>query len=95
MAKARVFPLKENLRELLIYSKILQFCADIFAVFGLFLFAYIYFTQWHDNPLAAVRDPYFVVTMLVPFIPAAMLAYLASKKRRKIRTLLEESEKKS
>lgn len=87
--------MKENLRELLINAKILQFCADVFAVFGLFLFAYIYFTQWHDNPLAAVRDPYFVVTMLVPFIPAALLALLASKKRKKIRALLEESAKKS
>ena len=46
--------MKAKLRELLIFAKIMQFCADIFAVFGLFLFAYIYFVHWQQNPLAAL-----------------------------------------
>lgn len=86
--------MKEQLRVLLITSKVLQFCADIFAVFGIFLFAYIYFFHWKDNPFAALRDPFFIVTILVPFIPAAVLAYLAARKRSQIRALLEEMQKK-
>ena len=85
--------MKEQIRVLLITSKVLQMCADIFAVMGIFLFAYIYFTHFRDNPLMAIRDPYFVVTILIPFIPAAFMAWLASRKRKKIRQLLEQSQK--
>lgn len=84
---------KENLRTLLISAKVLQFFADVFAVFGVFMFAYIYFHTWQDNPLAAMHDPFFIVTILIPFIPAALMAFLASGKRRKIRALLEQKEK--
>lgn len=87
--------MKEKLRELLIASKVLQFCADIFAVFGIILFAYIYFTHFASNPMMAIRDPFFVVTVLFPFIPAAVLALMASRKRKQIRTLIEENEKSS
>lgn len=87
--------MKEKARELLIAAKIFQFCADIFAVFGIFLFAYIYFTNFRDNPFAALQSPYFVVTVLMPFIPAAAMAYIASKKRSKLRALLEENDKSS
>ena len=85
--------MKEQLRLMLISAKVLQFCADIFAVFGICLFAYIYFNHWQNNPMAAFRDPMFVVTVLFPFIPAAVLAFLASRKRRKIRALLEQNPK--
>lgn len=80
---------------MLISAKVLQFCADIFAVFGIFLFAYIYFAHWKDNPFAALRDPMFIVTILFPFIPAAVLAYLAARKKSKVRAALEEREKSS
>jgi len=85
--------MKEKLREMLISAKVFQFFADILAVFGVFLFAYIYFTQYHDNPWAALSDPFFIVTILIPFVPAAVMAFLASRKRRQIRALLEENQK--
>jgi len=85
--------MRDQIRTLLIKAKVFQFCADIFAVFGIFLFAFIYFNHFQDNPMAAIRDPFFVVTILIPFIPAAVLAFLASGKRRKIRMLLEQSQK--
>ncbi len=85
--------MREQVRGLLIKAKVLQFCADIFAVFGIFLFAFIYFNHFKDNPIMALRDPFFVVTILIPFIPAAVLAFLASSKRRQIRALLEQSQK--
>lgn len=86
---------KQKVRELLISAKVLQFCADIFAVFGIILFIYIYLTHWQNNPMAALRDPFFVVTMFLPFIPGAFMAFLASRKRKQIRTLLDENEKTS
>ncbi len=77
---------------MLITAKVLQFCADIFAVFGIFLFAFIYFNQYQSNPTAAMHDPTFIVTILIPFIPAAALAWAASRKRRQIRAMIEQNE---
>ena len=85
--------LRQEVRKLLIAAKVFQIFADILAVFGIFLFAYIYFNHFKDNPFAALRDPFFVVTILIPFIPAAVMAFLASNKRRKIRALLEQNAK--
>jgi hypothetical protein len=90
----RLVSMKEKLRALLITAKVLQFCADIFALFGVFLFGFIYFKHYSDNPFSALRDPTFIVTILIPFIPAAALAWAASRKRRQIRTILEQNEKK-
>lgn len=87
--------MREQIRELLLTAKILQFCADIFAVFGVFLFAYIYFKNFHENPFAALSSPYFIVTVLIPFIPAAFLAYLAARKRSQIRQMIEQNDKPS
>lgn len=84
---------RQEIRRLLIAAKVFQIFADILAVFGIFLFAYIYLNEYKDNPFAAIRDPFFVVTILIPFVPAAVMAYLASSKRRKIRTLLEQNAK--
>lgn len=84
---------KQQIRNLLIQAKVMQFFADIFAVFGIFLFVYIYLSRFQNNPMAALHDTFFIVTVLLPFIPAAVMAYIAAKKRREIRTLLEETQK--
>lgn len=85
---------RQQLRVLLMTAKVLQFCADIFAVFGIFLFAFVYFNQFHDNDaMAILKDPFFIVTVLLPFLPAAFLAYLAARKRRQVRAMLEQTEK--
>lgn len=86
--------MKEQLRAMLITAKVLQFCADIFAVFGVFLFAVIYFKMYQSNPAAALHDPAFIITILIPFIPAAALAWAAARKRRQIRAIVEQNEKK-
>lgn len=85
--------MKEQLRLYLMSAKVLQFCADIFAVFGIFMFAYIYFSRWGNKPVEAMIDPIFVVSLFIPFLPAACFAYAASKKRREIRAMLEENTK--
>ena len=79
---------------MLIKAKVLQIFADIFAVFGIFLFIYIYLTQYQNNPSKAIHDPFFIITILIPFIPAAVLAFVASRKRSKIRALIEEAQNK-
>jgi hypothetical protein len=87
--------LKEQLRIQLMTAKLLQLCADLFALLGVFLFAYLYFSIWKSSLSSALHDPFFVVTVLLPFIPSAVLSYLASQKRKQVRALLEESQKSS
>lgn len=87
--------MQENLRVMLIKAKVLQMCADIFAVFGIFLFIYIYLSEYQDNATKALRDPTFIFTILIPFMPAALLAYVASRERKKIRAIVEGQSKKS
>ena len=85
--------MRDQIRVLLITSKVLQICADLFAVFGVAMFAYIYFVHFRSDPMAAIQNPTFVVILLIPFVPAAVMSYLASQKRKKIRLMLEQSQK--
>lgn len=85
--------MQQDLRVMIVTARILQFCADIFAVFGIVLFAYMYFHIFKDSPLEAISSPYFVVTILLPFLPAAILAWQANRKRKQIRALLEQQGK--
>lgn len=85
--------MKEQIRVLLITSKVLQMCADLFAVFGIALFAYIYFKHFRADPMTALQNPEFVAVLLIPFVPAAVMAWLASKKRKKIRQMVSQGGK--
>lgn len=82
--------MQDDLRMMLIKAKMLQMCADIFAVLGMFLFIYIYLSEYQNNVDKAMRDPTFILTILMPFLPAALLAFIASRKRKKIRALVEQ-----
>ena len=85
--------MQEQLKILIFSAKILQFCADLFAIFGVVLFIYIFFNNYKENPAAAVSDPFFIGTILIPFVPAAVMAWAAARKRKQIRALLEQSSK--
>lgn len=87
--------MQEKLKILIFTAKILQFCADVFALFGIVLFIYIFFSNYKENPAAAVSDPFFIGTILIPFVPAAVMAWAAAKKRKQIRALLDGTTKSS
>ena len=88
-------PQSQEIKVLIVTAKVLQFCADLFAVFGVILFAFIYFNHFDERALDALKDPFLVVTIIVPFLPAAVLAMQAAKKRKQIRALLEQEAKSS
>ena len=85
----------QEVKNLIITAKVLRFCADLFAILGVVMFGFLYYNNYEGNGLAALHDPFFVVTVLVPFIPAAILAWQVSKKRKQIRALLEQQQKSS
>lgn len=83
----------KEVKDMIITAKVLRFCADLFAILGVIMFGFLYYNNYHGNGLNALHDPFFVVTVLMPFIPAAILAWQASKKRKQIRALLEQQGK--
>lgn len=85
--------MKQDIRVLIMTARILQFCADIFAVFGLFLVAFIYYTQFKGHAMEALRDPSSIAMVLISFLPAAVMAWQASKKRKQARAIIERSPK--
>lgn len=85
--------MKDDLRILVINAKVLQFCADIFAVLGVGLFAFLFYDNFNGHPLDAFKDPVFVTTVLIPFVPAAALAAMAAGKRKRIKALLDKEGK--
>lgn len=82
---------KKQLTQILFSARMLQLMANVFAVFGAFLFGFIYLTVYQDKPDVALRDPLIVGTILLPFLPAVLLARQASKKRKQVRSLIEEN----
>ena len=85
--------MKEDLRILVINAKVLQFCADLFAVLGIGLFAFLFYDNFNGHPLDAFKDPVFITTIIIPFVPAAALAAMAARKRKQIKALLDQQSK--
>jgi hypothetical protein len=87
--------LRDELRTLAMKARIFQASADIFAVVGIGLFAVLFYQSYSGHPLDAFKDVFFVVTVLLPFVPAAVLAAIAAGKRKQIKALLEPKGKSS
>jgi hypothetical protein len=85
--------IKQDPKVLFVTARILQFCADVFAVFGLFMVAFIYFTHFKGQVFDALSDPTSIALVITSFLPAAVMAWQASKKRKQAKTLLERSRK--
>lgn len=83
--------MKQELQVMAVTANVLNFCATLFTFFGIVMFAYLYLSHYRDDPLRALTDPVFVVTILIPFLPAAVMSWAAARKRKQIKALLEQS----
>lgn len=63
-----------------------------FAVLGLLLFGVIYSRHAGGNALAALKDIRTVTIILVPFLPAAALSFIANRAEKKFFALLRPPE---
>lgn len=80
--------MRREARELLIKTRIYRFFALTFAAFGMVIFLLVYFRNLDGRILAALTEVKTVVLILVPFLPAAVLAALAAKTEAKFYDLL-------
>lgn len=75
-------------RELLLRSRIYRFVALIFAVFGLTIFIALYFKIARGNFLDVLRDIRLFVILLLPFLPACVMSWVAVRTETRFKTLM-------
>ena len=75
--------LRREARELLIKARVYRFFALAFAFFGFVIFLFLYFRHIDGRLLDALTNMKTVMIILVPFLPAAVLAWLSSRTEKK------------
>lgn len=80
---------------MLIKARTYRLCSIIFALMGIVIFAFLYYQNMRGNILNALHDPYFIVVIAFPFIPAAVLSWMAVSAEKKMARLLLESQDQS
>src|SRR5690606_12348205 len=87
---------RQKARELLLKARIYRFFAAAFAVAGLTVFLVLYFREVEGDFSQALQRPSLVAIILLPFLPAAFLAWLSARLEAKFFALLEgEGDKKN
>lgn len=71
-------------REMILKARILRWAAVVFAIAGLVVFLILYARNVDGNFFSALTDPFIVAIILVPFLPAAVLSWLARRLERKV-----------
>lgn len=66
-------------RELLVKSKLYRTFSLIFVTIGIFLFCYMYVSNVNGRLMDALREPLTILIFLVPFLPAAVLTWVADR----------------
>lgn len=85
---------RDEARKYLIKARVYHIMALIFAVIGLILFIFMYMQYIKGRFYEAIQDPSIIVFMLVPFIPAAVLSFLANRLDKKLMHYVDSDKKK-
>lgn len=86
---------KNKLQGLIVKARLYRLTSLIFAVMGLVVFAIMYFQNTQGDFIGAMRDPFFIVIIVFPFLPAAILSWMAGSAEKKLDVLLESRKKSS
>lgn len=70
-------------RELLIKSKVYRTASLFFVTVGIFVFCFLYVSNVNGRLAEALREPVTVLIFLVPFLPAAVLTWIADRFEKK------------
>lgn len=81
---------KKHLLEIIKKSYWYRLYAIVFCVGGLVIFGYIYFNHIQKDLLSSLQNPLTALSVLIPFLPGAFLAYRAEKLQTKARSLLKK-----
>lgn len=75
---------RKKARELLLKAKVYRFFAAAFAMAGVAVFLILYFKHVEGRLLEALTEPATIGIVLVPFLPAVILSWKASKIESKL-----------
>lgn len=79
---------KAEARLLIANARINRFFALVFALGGLAVFMMLYFRYINGGMLDALKRPSTVMIILIPFLPAAILARKSSKLEKQFHKLI-------
>ena len=80
---------RREAKRLLLQSRIYRFIAFCFAVIGVCVFSYVYFSHIEGDFFNALRLPHLILFMIIPFLPAIVLSHVAHKSDLKLREIIE------
>lgn len=60
-------------------ARLLRFIALIFAIAGLLIFLALYIRNVDGTLLSALTNPFTIFIVVVPFLPAVVLSWMASR----------------
>ncbi len=84
---------KDKMRAMLAKARLYRLASVIFAIVGLLVFGLMYFQATQGDFLSAMRDPFFIVVVAFPFLPAAVLSWMAGSLEKKVANQLESHKK--
>ncbi len=70
-------------RQFLMKAKLYRTFSLVFVTIGIFMFCFLYISQVEGRLLEALRDPYTIMIFLIPFMPAAVLTWIADRFEKK------------
>ncbi|NCC21734.1 MAG: hypothetical protein EOM26_04630 [Alphaproteobacteria bacterium] len=71
-------------------SRVYRMAGLLFAAAGLVVFIVLYLQQMDGDLSRAFREPFFVVMLLVPFLPAAFLSIVSRRLERKYLKMVDQ-----
>jgi len=85
---------EKSLKEYAIKARLYRFMSILFVTLGIFIFCIMYIQNVEGQLLSALKDPMVISIFLVPFLPAAVLSFLADKAEKKYAQLLQKEKSK-
>lgn len=76
-------------QEYMIKAKLYRFMSLLFVTLGVVVFCAMYIQKVEGRVLEALKDPMTIVIFLIPFVPAAVLTYLADGAEKKYKKMTE------
>jgi hypothetical protein len=77
-------------RQMLLKAKLFRLFSLVFAVTGLIIFMVLYFQHVDGAFFSAMTNPFVVTIVIVPFLPAAVLSWMAGRLERKYERAAEK-----
>ncbi len=74
---------RQEIKKYAVKARIYRFFSLVLAALGFVIFIAIYINSVEGNILSALRNPVTIITVIFPFIPAAVLSFMSARNEKK------------